>query len=997
MSSEIVSLEPGTTLGPYNVTAKIGEGGMGEVYRATDTSLDRQVAIKVLPEAFAGDADRLARFEREAKVLASLNHPNIGAIYGLEKSGDIRALVLELVEGPTLADRIAQGPIPVDEALPIAKQIAEALEAAHEAGVIHRDLKPANIKVREDGTVKVLDFGLAKALDTTPEGDPSQSPTLTAAATQMGVIMGTAAYMSPEQAAGKVVDKRGDIWSFGVVLFEMLTGQRLFTGETVSHVLGAVLQVEPKWDALPTGTPPLLRRLLRRCLQKERKRRLRDVGDALTDLDDALAGNDETAVAPGSQPAAWRRVMPWVALAFLAGGTAGLLMGDRATDSESPPRVLRRFSIRPPTGGRWNANVSSFAAVSPGGSDVVYVTTGGIYHHPLSVGESVQLPSGSFPESPFFSPDGQWVAYFSEGSLWRLRLAGGSPLAICTCDHAIGIAGSWGPDDSIIFADSTTLWQVPASGGEPQSVTTLQEGEDYHDAPQFLPDGRGVLFTVTYQDPARPGHIAIHLFDTGERHIIVEGRKAYLTSSGHLVYGGPRGDTLWAVPFDTNTFETNGEAVLVLDGLRSASSFPFFALGEDGTLVYLNRESTEASQLVWVDREGREEPLPAEPRPYFLPKISPDGQRIVVEVREPNDIDIWVYNIVSATLEPLAVEPQRENYPLWTTDGQHIIFTSQRDGLSGLFKKSSYGTGQAELLSQTNGGRHGLGWSGTTLILGEFGARNGLFALRAGQDQAERLFEEVGPYRAAVSPDGEWVAYNSAPSGTLETWVRPVDEPEGRRLQVSQGGGNSPTWSPDGAEVFYRNQNGDAMIAATFDADAFTIVERRTLFEGEYLTANGRMYDISPDGERFLMVKPGGSSELLSSGDDIQVVSDWFEELKRLVPEGLRVFRSSLGVRMRQDQPAEGGLAVKRKRFSVEQITTVLQQAESGVPIGDLCRQVGISEQSFYRWRKVYGNLQPSEARELKQLREENAKLKRLVADLSLDRVMLQDVVKKKW
>ena len=885
-----MALEVGSRLGHYDVTALIGEGGMGQVYQATDTKLKRQVALKILPEAFSADPERLARFQREAEVLASLNHPNIAAIHGLEEADGIRALVLELVEGPTLADRIKQGPIPLDEALPIAKQIAEALEAAHEAGVIHRDLKPANIKVRDDGTVKVLDFGLAKALDPSPVGDPSQSPTLTAAATQMGVIMGTAAYMSPEQAAGKPVDKRGDIWSFGVVLFEMLTGQRLFTGETVSHVLGAVLQVEPEWGALPAGAHQPLRRLLRRCLQKDRRRRLRDIGDALTELDEAVTTQptNDLAVTPVRQAAAWRRLMPWVASAFLVGGVGGLLVGGSATDSELSLRPARRFSIRPPTDGRWNANVPFFAAVSPDGSDVAYVSTSGLYRYSFDVGESVQLPSASFPRSPFFSPDGEWVAYFSEGSLWKLRLAGGSPQAICACDEdRANPAGAWGPDDTIVFTGfngSTSVFQVPASGGDPLSVTTLQEGEASHETPQFLPDGRGVLFTVVYDDVARSGRIAVHVFDTGERHFIVEGWKAYLTSSGHLVYGGPGGDTLWAVPFDSDTFETNGEAVLMLADLRSIYSYPVLALGEDGTLVYLTREPTGANQLVWVDREGREEPLLAEPRPYFLPKISPDGQRIVVEVRESNRIDLWVYTVASSTLQPLAVEPQDEQYPLWTTDGQHVVFTSSHNGLNGLFQKSSYGTGQAELLSQSEGFRHGLGWSGTTLVIGEFGSQNSLWALREGQDQAERLFEEVGPYRAAVSRNGDWVAYNSAPTGTLEVWVRPMDDANGRRLQVSQGGGNSPAWSPDGTEIFYRNENGDAMIAATFDADAFTIVERQTLFEGEYLTANGRMYDISPDGERFVMVKPGGSSELRSSVDDLRLVTDWFEELKRLVP-----------------------------------------------------------------------------------------------------------------
>ena len=396
-------LTPGTTLGPYSVTAKIGEGGMGEVYRARDTTLDRDVAIKVLPDAFASDPERLARFEREAKVLASLNHPNIGAIYGLERSGDTRALVLELVEGPTLADRIKQGPIPIDEALPIAKQIADALEAAHEQGVIHRDLKPANVKVKDDGTVKVLDFGLAKALDPSPTGDPSQSPTLTAAATQMGVIMGTAAYMSPEQASGETTDKRSDIWSFGVVLFEMLTGQRLFTGKTVSHVLGAVLQLEPRWDALPVPTPQPLRKLLRRCLQKDRKHRLRDIGDALTDLDEALTAQptDETAHAPIAQPAGWRQALP-LALGISA-VIAGLAVWSLTRPGPTPVRPLTPIPLTPPPN---VGMIPGFGlAVSPDDRTVVFVSgRQQLYRRSLSQLDAVPIPGTANAWLPFFSP-----------------------------------------------------------------------------------------------------------------------------------------------------------------------------------------------------------------------------------------------------------------------------------------------------------------------------------------------------------------------------------------------------------------------------------------------------------------------------------------------------------------------------------------------------------------------------------------------------------------
>ena len=412
-------LSPGTRLGHYDVTALLGEGGMGQVWQATDTQLNRQVALKILPDAFATDPDRLARFKREAQILASLNHPNIAAIYGLEESEGTRALVLELVEGPTLADRISKGAIPLEEALPIAKQIAEALEAAHEAGVIHRDLKPANIKVREDGTVKVLDFGLAKALDPAPDVDPSQSPTLTAAATQMGVVLGTAAYMSPEQASGETVDKRSDIWSFGVVLFEMLTARRLFEGKTVAHVMSAVIQVDPKWDALPTATPQPMMRLLRRCLAKDRQRRLRDIGDALTDLDEALIAPpaDETAHAPPAQPAGWRQALPWALGALIVGG----LITGLATWSMTRPESARlvRFAVSPDDAvPLFVAIASPDIAISPDGERIAYLTGSigngaeRLHVRPLDQLTSETLVAEGELNSPFFSPDGESVGFY---------------------------------------------------------------------------------------------------------------------------------------------------------------------------------------------------------------------------------------------------------------------------------------------------------------------------------------------------------------------------------------------------------------------------------------------------------------------------------------------------------------------------------------------------------------------------------------------------------
>ena len=473
-----MSLQPGTALGPYHVTAQIGAGGMGEVYRATDTKLNRDVALKVLPDAFASDPERLARFQREAEVLASLNHLNIAAIHGLEEADGVRALVLELVEGPTLADRIAQGPIPLEEAVAIAKQIAEALETAHEAGVIHRDLKPANVKVKDDGTVKVLDFGLAKALDPSPGGDPSQSPTLTAAATQMGVIMGTAAYISPEQAAGRTADKRSDIWSFGVVLFEMLTGQRLFTGETVSHVLGGVLRIDPDWNTLPTATPEPLRRLLRHCLHKERKHRLRDIGDALTDLDDALTAQptDETTIVSVPPSTGWRQALP---LALGTSAVAVVLTGLAVwTLRPESPRLVTRTLVTPP--GSASLSVTSApdndVAISSGGTRLVYKgSVGGVqqlFVRSLDGLEATPLSSSasSGERGPFISPDGNWVGFFADGGLYRVSIHGGPSVMIAETISSSLRGATWGSDDTIIFGTGSAsgLWRVPVGGGEPE-------------------------------------------------------------------------------------------------------------------------------------------------------------------------------------------------------------------------------------------------------------------------------------------------------------------------------------------------------------------------------------------------------------------------------------------------------------------------------------------------------------------------------------------------
>ena len=601
-----MALTVGTRLGHYDVVALLGEGGMGQVWQATDTQLHRQVALKILPDAFADDPDRLARFRREAQILASLNHPNIAAIFGIEEAEGTRALVLELVEGPTLADRIAKGPIPLDEALPIAKQIAEALEAAHEAGVIHRDLKPANIKVREDGAVKVLDFGLATALDPDPEGDPSESPTLTAAATQMGVIMGTSAYMSPEQASGETADKRSDIWSFGVVLYEMLTGQRLFTGKTVAHVMASVLKTDPDWTVLPTTTPQPLTRLLRRCLEKEPKRRLRDVSEAVIHLEEtatAPAGDPSATAATASQPTGWRQTLPLaLGMSAIAVIIAGLAVW---TLKPPPPQPVSRtvVSVAPSAAVTPSIAVND-VAISPDGTRMVY-QAGPEGQEQLVVRVVDQLhsqPLGGLerPEGPFLSSEGSWVGFTTSSGrrLQTVSILGGPPVTIVAEAPGRIRGASWGNDDVIVFSvggPGEGLLRVSAAGGDVETIATLEEGRALW--PDVLPNGAGVLFTIDTFPQAGGHQVAVLDYDTGEYEVIIpNGSHAKYSPTGHIVYGFE--GTLRAATFDLATLTVTGNPVPVVeDVLTKDGGAASFDLADTGSLVYVASAASATAAL----------------------------------------------------------------------------------------------------------------------------------------------------------------------------------------------------------------------------------------------------------------------------------------------------------------------------------------------------------------------------------------------------------------
>jgi len=892
-----MTVAPGTRLGPYEVVALIGAGGMGEVYRARDTRLNRDVALKVLPEAFARDTQRMARFEREAKLLASLNHPNIAAIYGLEESGPIRALVMELVEGPNLAERIRCGPVPMDEALPIARQVADAVEYAHENNVIHRDLKPANIKVKADGVVKVLDFGLAKALSDEPtEADMSNSPTLSMAATMQGVILGTAAYMAPEQAKGKKVDRRADVWAFGVVLYEMLTGKPLFSGETVAETLASVMLKEPAFAALPSNSPPAIRNLLRRCLERVPKRRLQHAGEARILIEDILSG------AAPAEPVAARGIRSLGRRTLLVG--AGCLIAACAATGlavwrlrpATPPQPVSRFVVPLLANEQLRGTTGPMVALSPDGTQLAYVAgTGGqgqIYLRAMDSLEARPIAgTEGNPVNPFFSPDGQWIGFFAAGKLKKVSVSGGAVMTLC--DGAFPRGATWGANDTIVFAlgNSPGLSQISAAGGDPQVLTKLGEGEGAHHWPQFLPDGKAVLYAIGTPGIFDDASIAVQRLDTGDRRILIRGGTyPRYVPTGHLIYY--RAGTIMAVPFDASRLDVLGtpapavEGVMAGTGNGGAAQFSFSGLG---SLVYVPGVLQAAERtLVWVDRKGTETPLSAPPRSYDDLSLSPDGRQVAVQLLEPAPGSIWIYDVPRGTLARLTFEATA-NLPVWTPDGKRIIYAVSRPGANGnsLSWKAADGSGAEERLmtSEFVPETSSVSFDGKALAFHAVSPATGqdiwvvpLEGERKPKPFLQTPFSELDP---VFSPDGRWLAYASTESGRNEIYVQPFPGPGGKWL-ISTGGGAEPLWSRDGRELFYRSRDG--MMAVDIQTQpVFQAATPRMLFEGRsYLIGRGPDYDISPDGQRFLMIK-----QVESRGpalNQINVVLNWFEELKRRVP-----------------------------------------------------------------------------------------------------------------
>jgi serine/threonine protein kinase len=915
-----MTLAAGTRLGPYEIQSAIGAGGMGEVYRARDTKLGRDIAIKVLPASLTNDPERLARFTREAQVLASLNHPNIAAIHHVEETSDGPALVMELVEGEDLSQRIARGPIPVDEALPIASQMAEALEAAHEQGIIHRDLKPANIKVRPDGTVKVLDFGLAKLTESNAVAGSvsnalSQSPTITSPAmmTAVGVLLGTAAYMSPEQARGKAADRRSDIWAFGCVLFEMLTGKRAFDGEDVAETLAAILMREPDWNTLPSTTAPAIRTLLKGCLEKNRHDRFGDIA-APVFLMSERASLVATPTSSGS--VAVRRDPHWQRLVPLA---IGVVFGSAIVSAVW-------FAIRPATTRVSRLAVTSDesqvftinggasnVAITADGSRIVYVGNKGseLFVRPLDGLEAVSIFKGA-PRGPFVSPDGQWVGFFDGTSvLKRVAITGGPAITVATLDGA-SRGATWPSGDIIVFATAaanTGLQQVSVEGG-PVTVLTRPDrgrGDADHFWPELLPGGRAVLFTIVpFKGGADAAQVAVLDLKTGTQKIVVRGgSNAHYVSSGHLVYAAAK--TLRAVGFDPVGLETQGTPVPVVPEVLTTTPPAVggvdAAVASDGTLTYIRGVDVGAFARLtpsWIDREGRETTLGAPPRTYSHPRVSPDGERVALWAND-QDSDVWIWDIRRSTLTRLTFTPGIDNFPVLTPDGQRLIFASERDGIRNLFSLAADGTGTADRLTRSPNFEVSTGVTpdGRRAIFTETspGTLDDIMEVDLnGNHQVVALVQSPFMERnGIVSPDGRWLAYEANDSGQFEIYVRPYPEVNSGHWQVSSGGGTQPRWSHNAEELFYAAPVGAVRRVGVQRGSSWspttptvilttpTNILRDAYIPGDAIAIGGSTYDVSPDGKRFLVFKAATDAKV-APAPQIVVVQHFDQELKRLAP-----------------------------------------------------------------------------------------------------------------
>jgi len=914
-----VSLAPGARFGSYQVVALLGAGGMGEVYRARDTKLGRDVAIKVLPPAVASDPERVARFEREAKTLAALNHPRIAHIHGFEDSTGIAALVMELVEGSTLAERIdgLRSGLPIAEALAIAKQIAEGLEAAHDHGIVHRDLKPANIKVSDDGQVKILDFGLAKAVDAGQASGGasglSMSPTLTTPAqmTGLGTVLGTAAYMSPEQAKGRPVDKRADVWAFGAVLFEMLTGKRCFEGDDVSDTMAAILRSAPEWSALPANTPAAIRRLLRRCLEKDVRSRLSDMAMVRVELRDA---ETEPEPAVGAAPAAAlspkttvvRRAAPYAA-AVAAALVSGIVVW-RARQPVERPQPIARFSIEGPDQAQLNTLGRNPIAISPDGTHLVYVLNQRLYLRTVDQLEGAPI-AGTQPVEPirfpFFSPDGQSIAYWQNNQLRKIGLNGGAPVTICEI-NSVPFTASWESDGRILLGMGSggIVW-VPATGGTPATLISMKNG-DRAFGPQVLPGGEWLLFTLGPAGTStEQGRAVVQSLATSERRTVLEGvRETRYLPSGHLVFG--RGNTLLAQPFDVRRGTVSGGPVSVLDGvLNGANTTPamYFAVSSTGTLFYLPGRTvsvTTLTKLIQVTRDGARTVLADVPGMSWFPRFSPDGARVAYGISGGSDLgdtsDLWVLDVSRGARTRVTFTGNNRFYPIWSRDGARLTHADGSAGTNRLLRTPADGSGTSETLIDTGPRVFPTSWSpdGRALAIytnGPTNTRDVAIVQKNGDKWTSTPFiatpfEERG---AVFSPSGRWLAYVSNKTGQNDVFARPYPGP-GAEVTISAGGGQEPVWAPSGKELFYRHDGKLVSVRIDETPTTLTVSAPARVFDDVYRLdtggASGGManYDISPDGKRFVMIEEPKAGSAARETLKFTVVLNWIEELKARVP-----------------------------------------------------------------------------------------------------------------
>jgi Tol biopolymer transport system component len=898
-----VSVSVGTRLGSYEVTSQIGEGGMGLVFKAKDFQLGREVALKVLPEGFTADPERLARFEREAKLLASLNHPNIAQIYGLETSGGSPALVMELVEGPTLADRLAQGSLPIDETLSIARQIAEALEEAHEKGIVHRDLKPQNVKASMEGKVKVLDFGLAKAME--PAGAASSSgpatvsptlmnsPTLTSPAlgTVAGVILGTAAYMSPEQAKGRAVDKRADIWAFGVVLWEMLTGRRLFEAESVPETLAAIFSRDLSPAALPDGVPEAVRRLVGRCLERDPLRRLRDIGEARLVLETPFGEDAPRETRPGPLTAIGRRSgrVGWLAAALLAVAVAVLAVRARAP---VPRPEMIRFSISSASGAVIAPGAGN-SAISPDGRRVAFVGSDaegrqGIWIEELDRVRARLLPGTEGASYPFWAPDSRRLGFFAQSKLRKISIDGGQVETIC--DAIEGRGGSWSRDGTIVFAPTVAgpLWAVAEGGGAPRPATRFENPaeETSHRFPAFLPDGRRFLYIADPGADIEEGRVFLASLDGGERRLLYRSRRApVFAEPGYLV--DAIGDRLVARPFDPKTGELRGAPQRLEEVTPSYVNTQDRAASVSATGVLLVAASGSGrAKIVSLDRRGRqlgEIPLPE--GSFSTPRLSPDGSRLALVAghEDQHDEDLWVVELTSERASRLTFATGTEAYPVWSPDGSRIVFQSDRSGVNDLWIRPSSAGGEERLLfASPTAWKEPRSWIGDTLAFVTTERETGfdiwlLHPDRPGEPPVRLLGSPASEFDAAISPDEKWLAYASNESGRQQLYV--VELPAAQaKYQVTTDGGHHPVWTRNGSELVYLSAENRVTAVPVVRGGSLAFGAPETLFPLPRLSpasASGEvLFDVSADGGRFVLLEAQGED-----AETLTVVTDWLGEL----------------------------------------------------------------------------------------------------------------------